>query len=299
MELELGLKITKTLDDTVSADFRLAKDRAGPVFLSTETDSSFILTAHLKGFKRENVKISIKQDGTQITISGAKPVQELVMTGRGMYKKEPEMRQFMKKFAIPEGIVLNQIKAKFIEEESVLKIYMPKLNKGIRGTSVEEVKEELPAPEAGPEESDDANPMGTSQREDDSKEHEIKKDAATVEGNDPEEEAPQAKLKHSERGGTVDTEKPPSKNLKTQEAETAGDNTSAGIGGREIQSTADYIDEAKEEHEKQEKRADEETVSKKHTEKESKLFSPCFFMGSALIASIVVLVVSFIRSKQR
>ncbi|KAL9257055.1 Elongin-C-like protein [Drosera capensis] len=138
------------------------------------------------------------------------------------------------------------------EEESALKINIPKLNKGIRGTSIKEVKEELPATEAGPEGSDDANPMATSPWEDDSKEHEIKKDAATVKGNDPEEEAPQAKIKQSERGGTADTEKPPSKNLKTREAETAGDNTRAGIGGRESQTTEDYIEEAKEENEKQE-----------------------------------------------
>ena len=50
MELELGLKITQTRGDlTSTADFRIAKDRAGPVFLSRENDTMFILTAHLKG----------------------------------------------------------------------------------------------------------------------------------------------------------------------------------------------------------------------------------------------------------
>lgn len=50
MELELGLKITQTRGDlTSTTDFRIAKDRAGPVFLSRENDTMFILTAHLKG----------------------------------------------------------------------------------------------------------------------------------------------------------------------------------------------------------------------------------------------------------
>lgn len=50
MELELGLKITKTRDDlTSTTEFRMAKDSSGPIFMSRETESKFILTAHLKG----------------------------------------------------------------------------------------------------------------------------------------------------------------------------------------------------------------------------------------------------------
>jgi hypothetical protein len=50
MEIELGLKITHTRDDlTSTADFRIAKDQAGPIFMSRENDTMFILTAHLKG----------------------------------------------------------------------------------------------------------------------------------------------------------------------------------------------------------------------------------------------------------
>ena len=50
MELELGLKITQTRDDLTSAShFRMAKDPSGPIFMSRESESKFILTAHLKG----------------------------------------------------------------------------------------------------------------------------------------------------------------------------------------------------------------------------------------------------------
>lgn len=50
MEVELGLKITKTKDGVSSiSDFQFAKDRAGTIFFSKETDTKFILYAHLKG----------------------------------------------------------------------------------------------------------------------------------------------------------------------------------------------------------------------------------------------------------
>jgi len=49
MELELGLKITKTKDDIDSiSEYQLMKD-TGPIFQSRETNAMFILTAHLKG----------------------------------------------------------------------------------------------------------------------------------------------------------------------------------------------------------------------------------------------------------
>lgn len=50
MELELGLKITRTKDNVSSStDFRVARDSFGQLSLSRETDSVFILTLHLKG----------------------------------------------------------------------------------------------------------------------------------------------------------------------------------------------------------------------------------------------------------
>lgn len=49
MELELGYKVTKILDDFAYAEFLIAKDRTGPLFISKETGIMFILTAHLKG----------------------------------------------------------------------------------------------------------------------------------------------------------------------------------------------------------------------------------------------------------
>ncbi|PON76200.1 Small heat shock protein HSP [Parasponia andersonii] len=143
MELELGLKITQSKDDVTSTtDLRIAKDPSGPVFMSRETDSKFILTAHLKGFARERIEVNISEDGREIDISGERPVQEMVMSGWMVHKKEVELKGFIKVFRIPDGVILDRIKAKFNEQESVLTILMPKSAKGIRGVRIEELKEE-------------------------------------------------------------------------------------------------------------------------------------------------------------
>ncbi|PNY16809.1 class I heat shock protein [Trifolium pratense] len=141
MEVELGLKITRTIDDKTSiSDFQFAKDRAGPVFLSKETDSTFTLTAHLKGYKKENIDIIINKDGTKLSVSGEKEVQEMQMIP---FKKELKIKGFRKKFKIPNEVILDRIKAKYNEEEGVLTIVMPKIAKGVFcGVGIEEVKEE-------------------------------------------------------------------------------------------------------------------------------------------------------------
>ncbi|OIW06588.1 hypothetical protein TanjilG_03982 [Lupinus angustifolius] len=140
MEVELGLKITRTRDDTTSiSDFQFAKDRSGPLFLSKETDAMFILIVHLKGYKKENIDINISEDGTEISVSGEKEVQEMQMIP---FKKELKIKGFRKKFRIPDGVVLDRIKAKkYKEEDGVLTIMMPKMVKGVCGIGIEEVKE--------------------------------------------------------------------------------------------------------------------------------------------------------------
>ncbi|KAK9134450.1 hypothetical protein Syun_013780 [Stephania yunnanensis] len=141
MELELGLKITRTGEESTSTDLRIAKDRTGPVFFSTETEKMFILTVHLKGFKREKIKIEINDDGTRIAISGERPIREMVLVRWKMYQKETEIVRFRKVFRIPNGVRLDLIKARFDEEDSILTISMPKSVKGIVGTGIEEIKE--------------------------------------------------------------------------------------------------------------------------------------------------------------
>ncbi|PIN02927.1 hypothetical protein CDL12_24557 [Handroanthus impetiginosus] len=140
MELELGLKLNRVADE-FNSDFQIGIDRSGPVFMSRETDTMFVLTAHLKGYRRRNIKIDINEDGTLIVISGEKQVKETVMVGWQVYKKDAEIKGFKKVFRIPDGVILDKIKAKFNEDESMLTITMPKKVKGICGTSIEEIKE--------------------------------------------------------------------------------------------------------------------------------------------------------------
>ncbi|BAT94311.1 hypothetical protein LR48_Vigan02g202800 [Vigna angularis] len=139
MEVELGLKITRTKDDNTSvSDFQFAKDRSGPVFFSKETDSKLILTAHLKGYKKEDIDINISKDGSEISVSGEKEVQEMQMIP---FKKEVKTKGFAKKFRIPDRVVLDRIKAKYNEVDAVLTIVMPKMELGKGVTEIEEVQE--------------------------------------------------------------------------------------------------------------------------------------------------------------
>ncbi|KAH9620326.1 hypothetical protein KSS87_001149, partial [Heliosperma pusillum] len=141
MELEVGLKITKNIDETCT-DFRLSKDRGGIVFVSTETDTMFIQTAHLRGYRWESIKIDINDDAI-LTITGEKPVQEMLMGGVTIHKKEMVIKKFSKGFQIPNGVILDRVKANFNEFDSTLTIYMPKFKKGIVGGNIQEIKEEI------------------------------------------------------------------------------------------------------------------------------------------------------------
>ncbi|XP_009616412.1 uncharacterized protein LOC107781517 [Nicotiana tabacum] len=142
MEMELGLKLTRAADEFSSTEFQFAKDRAGSLFQSTETDTMFILSVHLKGYTKKNIKIDINEEGTIIAIRGEKLVQETVMVGWKLVKKDVEIRKFSKAFKIPDGVILDKIKARYDEEKSILTIEMPKKVKGILGIEFVEVEED-------------------------------------------------------------------------------------------------------------------------------------------------------------
>ncbi|KAL9862396.1 putative alpha crystallin/Hsp20 domain, HSP20-like chaperone [Arabidopsis thaliana] len=143
MELELGLKITRTREDiSSSVDFRFSKDPFGPLVLSRETDSRFIIIIHLKGFKKEGIEIDINEEGNRITIRGRKPVEEMVMIRWMAWRKEVEFSVFKKVFRIPDTVDLDKIKARFDDDDATLTITMPKRVKGISGFKIEEEEEE-------------------------------------------------------------------------------------------------------------------------------------------------------------
>ncbi|KAL6315480.1 hypothetical protein AAG906_000774 [Vitis piasezkii] len=136
MEVELEINITPTNLPPITKD---------PVFLSTETDTLFILVANLKGYQKEKLKIDKNEDGTQIAVSGEKVGSTSLQPFRRIsFRATPQVTKFRKVFWIPDGVVLDQIKAKFNEKESVLWIFMPKSVTEVSGVGVgvEEVKEE-------------------------------------------------------------------------------------------------------------------------------------------------------------
>ncbi|MCD7469462.1 hypothetical protein HAX54_008513 [Datura stramonium] len=142
MDLELRSKLARVSDEFISTEFlQFPRDQAGLIFQSTETDTMFILTAHLKGYTRGNIKMDINEEGTKMVVTCEKPVQQTVMNEMKVIKKDVELRKFTKVFKIPVGVMLDQIKTNFNEEASILTITMPKRVKGILGTGIQEVKE--------------------------------------------------------------------------------------------------------------------------------------------------------------
>ncbi|CAN7041361.1 hypothetical protein IGI04_006508 [Brassica rapa subsp. trilocularis] len=142
MELELGMKITRTKDDVSSStDFRVSRDAFGQVSLSRETESVFILTLHLKGFQKKGIDIDINEEGDRITISGRKKVEEMVLIKWVEWKKETEIQEFKKVFKIPNIVNLDKIKARFSDEDETLTVTFPKKFKGMTGLKIEEETE--------------------------------------------------------------------------------------------------------------------------------------------------------------
>ncbi|CAN6936113.1 unnamed protein product [Brassica oleracea] len=143
MELELGLKITRARDNDVSSstDFKVSRDSLGQLWHSRETDSVFILTLHLKGFKKDGIDTEINKEGDMITIRGRKEVEEMVLVKWVKWRKESEIKEFKKVFRIPDIVNLDKIKARFDEEDGTLTVTFPKKVKGITGLKIEEVEE--------------------------------------------------------------------------------------------------------------------------------------------------------------
>ncbi|KAL4557716.1 hypothetical protein LXL04_035903 [Taraxacum kok-saghyz] len=106
------------------------KDIADEVFTTQQTDSMFILTSHLQGYGRRDIKIEINEDGSRITISGENPLEDV----------KPKIG-FKKTFTIPDGVILDKVKARFDQDESRLNIRMPKSVNGIVEIGIQEVKD--------------------------------------------------------------------------------------------------------------------------------------------------------------
>lgn len=146
--LEMDTELMKVADEFACFGLLKPKDRFSPSFWTQETDSMFIINAQLKGYRRTNIKVERNEDGSRITVSGEKPVQDMLMIGGKVVKKNIEMQGFRKSFKILQGVVLDKIKVKFNEDDSKLMIQIPKATKGFMGVAIDELKTEEIPPES-------------------------------------------------------------------------------------------------------------------------------------------------------
>ncbi|CAI9291575.1 unnamed protein product [Lactuca saligna] len=145
MALNIDKKLMKVADEFADFDLLKTKDQPGPHFRTQETESMFILSVQLQGYKRTHIKVERNKDGN-ITIHGEKPFQDTLMVGGKVIKKDIEMHGFRMPFIIPQGVVLDKVKARFNEDNSELVIRIPKATKGFIGIGIEELKtKEIPS----------------------------------------------------------------------------------------------------------------------------------------------------------
>lgn len=93
------------------------------------------------GYQKEKIKIDRDEDGAQIAVSGEKAATGL-LARKLSFRQTSQVTKFRKVFWIPDGVVADQINARFKEKEALLWLFMPKLVKGVSGVGIEEVKEE-------------------------------------------------------------------------------------------------------------------------------------------------------------
>lgn len=182
-------------------------------------------------------------------ISGEKEIQETVIVGWRLHKKEKEIRIFKKAFKIPDGVILDRIRAKFDEDESILTISMPKKEEGIRGVSVEEV---TTVPEL-------AREVGSSER-------------LQIHDHHHQEEVVEERM---------------------QDVHEAEQRTEKDDHGEKEDIKADKEREKEEEEEEVDGPAMEGEKGK------FKICTPIVAAGSAILLSIVVFVIQFIRTKSQ
>ncbi|XP_073315751.1 uncharacterized protein [Primulina huaijiensis] len=281
MGLELGLKLTGVADEFTS-DFQISKDRAGPLFLSRETEAVFILSVHLNGYKRGDIKIDINEDGTLISVSGERQVKERVMVGWKVYKKDTETKAFKKAFKIPATVNLDKIKAKYNDDESTLTISIPKKVKGIQGIAVEEVKEVAKLNGFdGKEFTEKTKSSPSKQSKVPCVETETKKQELVNESTeDDARERIEPELHHAESLGTMQVK-------------------------NEAQNENDQIQDEESERHTQEEEVQEteagrgEEVQPKQRSKRCKTCTPIIAAGSAILLSFVAFVIHIIRSKNQ
>ncbi|KAJ9675569.1 hypothetical protein PVL29_024477 [Vitis rotundifolia] len=291
------------------------------VFSSTGTDTHFILTSSLKGYQVQSFWMRMKGVTTQIADSGAKADRIQVSVSVAV-QAASGVKIFRKLFLIPDGVVLDQIKTEFNEEESVLRVLMPKSVRGVRGDRVEEIrrghKTTWHVPDKVPEtEKRRKNAQEMAQGNKDVPQHEPE-EASGVTITHPEEE-PIHQLNQRDLPSTQET---PAK----EDADLEAKSRAAGgceQGPEAAESTKVEADQATQRAQVEECNAQAQLKPKQENDlteplkpdhpeekvdnREGSLAPPkkcrpcslCLFAGSAILVSIVALAIHFGRPKRR
>ncbi|KAH7283599.1 hypothetical protein KP509_34G015400 [Ceratopteris richardii] len=88
-----------------------------------ETSDSHILKANLPGLGKEDVKVQV-EDGRVLQISGERKCEES-QSGDRWHRIERAHGSFLRKFRLPEGAKIDEVKASM--ENGVLTVTIPKL----------------------------------------------------------------------------------------------------------------------------------------------------------------------------
>ena len=230
--------------------------------------------------------------------------------------------KFRNFFWIPDGVVLDQVKTEFNEEQSVLRVLMPKSVRGVRGDRVEEIRRghrtTWPVPDKVPEtKKRRKNVQEMEQGNKDVPQHEPE-EASGVTMTHPEEE-PTHQLNQRDLPSTQET---PAKEDADLEAKTRA---AGGCeqGQEAAESTKVEADQATQRAQVEEYNAKAQLKPKQENDlteplkpdhpeekvdnrkgslappKKCRPCSLCLFAGSAILVSIVALVIHFRRPKRK
>lgn len=236
--------------------------------------------------------MDINEDGSLIAISGERQVRETVMVGWKVVKKDTEIKGFKKVFRIPDGVILDKIKAKFNEDEATLTITMPKKNRGlIGGTYMEEVKEkveELVKQGSGSLQIVDEKSLnaGTSETNGEEIEQVLEHNPVSEYSNREDDDDDDLK-----NGQVENLDQEPAVDDDIQQGRSADEHD-------RLHENENRIDDHDDVHEEEEK-VDEEREAEPGNRARCKMCIPIVAVGSTLLVSLLVFVFQFVRSKNQ
>lgn len=251
------------------------------------------------GYTGESIEIKISEDGEEIWVSGEREVQEMTMMPLRMKEEEVKMRGFRRKFKIPEGVVLDWIKASYDEDGCVLTIVMPKMVRGVkRGIGIEELKEEEKKEEA---EAVEEKAEATEQSVAEEVKEEATEQSVAEEVKEEEVDTKDNIAEEADQKSVVEEKKEEEKEEEVDGREDVAEEADQ----RSVEEEEVKEKEEEKEGEEQRDEVSQETHEEKETRQEVKEdrepwkpSPPLLVGGSTLLASLLYLVINYLRLRK-